>query len=169
MHCGGNRYGGQYSNYINCKRQFVKKKNYDRWTGLFIPTSLEKHCKNEALLSILAAHFREHLVLMFPKSGAWFVMPDILFDEPGWYATFRVSRQTFQYLLVSIEYEITHTTKRSDDTDSAKCRLAITFILFGKHIRIPHYCQSVKIDYYASFASLSLFQLSQCFLLYVSL
>jgi hypothetical protein len=78
------------------------------------------------LLPILAAHFRERHVWMFPKSGAWFVMADTLFDEQRWYANFRISRRTFQYLLVSIESEITHQTTRLCDTVSAKCRLAIT-------------------------------------------
>ena len=63
---------------------------------------------------------------MLPKSDAWFVMADTLFDEKRWYANFRVLRRAFQYLLDSIQNEITCKRTRLRDPVSARCRLAIT-------------------------------------------
>ena len=44
---------------------------------------------------------------MRPSNQAWFEMADTEFDEQQWYENFRVTRDTFQFILNEIEREIT--------------------------------------------------------------
>ena len=114
---------------MNKKRQSKQKKlNFDRRANnsfeLFKKRMSRK--KRMQLLLPFTIHFRERHVWMFPKSDEWFTMADELFDEQRWYANFRVSRHTFQYILNSIENEISRKNTRLRESTSARRRLAIT-------------------------------------------
>lgn len=114
---------------MNKKRQSKQKKlNFDGRANnsfeLFKKRMSRK--KRMQLLLPLTIHFRERHVWMFPKSDEWFTMADELFDEQRWYANFRVSRRTFQYILNSIENEISRKNTRLRESISARRRLALT-------------------------------------------
>lgn len=104
--------------------KFIVQTDYNLFK--FLLKLVARKRKMRLLLSIFMAHCRERNIWMLPKSDAWFVMADTLFDEQRWYANFRVSRRTFQYLLDSIQNEITCKRTRLRHPVSARCRLAIT-------------------------------------------
>ena len=115
---------------LNKKRQSKQKKlNYDgRANNSFelFKKRMSRKKRMQLLLPLLTIHFRERHVWMFSKSDEWFTMADELFDEQKWYANFRVSRRTFQYILNSIENEISCKNTRLRESISARRRLAIT-------------------------------------------
>ena len=115
---------------LNKKRQSKQKKlNYEGCANnsfeLF-KKRMSRKKQMQLLLPLLKIHFRERHVWMFPKSDEWFTMADELLDEHRWYANFRVSRRTFQYILNSIENEISCKNTRLRESISARRRLAIT-------------------------------------------
>ena len=69
---------------------------------------------------------RHRALWMYPRSFTWFEMVDREYDEELWYSNFRVTRETFEFLLnVVMEYiRRKDTVMRSAIT--AKRRLAIT-------------------------------------------
>ena len=69
---------------------------------------------------------RHRALWMYPQSFTWFEMVDREYDEELWYSNFRVTRETFEFLLnIVIEYiRRKDTVMRSAIT--AKRRLAIT-------------------------------------------
>ena len=71
----------------------------------------EKTQKKKWLFAVIAQvviqSFRERSLWMRPSNQAWFDMTDTLFDERQWYENFRVTRDTFQFILSKIEGEIT--------------------------------------------------------------
>ena len=109
--------------------KFIGQTDYSLFQ--FLLKRIARKMKMRLLLPLFMAHCRERNIWMLPKSDAWFVMADTLFDEERWYSNFRVSRRTFQYLLDSIQNEITCKRTRLRDPVSARCRLAITLYFLG--------------------------------------
>ena len=48
---------------------------------------------------VACQNFRERSLLMRPSNQAWFDMADTEFDETQWYENFRVTRESFQFIL----------------------------------------------------------------------
>ena len=106
------------------KNTKIRRKQENFW---HIPLRKLARKRKMKLLSILIAHhYRERLVWMYPSTNAWFVMADTTLDDQRWYANFRVSRNTFQYILDQIKDEIIHEDTRLRPAVTPKCRLAIT-------------------------------------------
>jgi len=49
-------------------------------------------------------NFRERSLWVRPSDQAWFDMADTEFDEQQWYENFRVTRDTFQFILNEIAF-----------------------------------------------------------------
>jgi len=48
---------------------------------------------------VACQNFRQRGLWVKPSNQAWFEMADTEFDEQQWYETFRVTRDTFQFIL----------------------------------------------------------------------
>ena len=57
---------------------------------------------------VVYQNFRERSLWVRTSNQAWFDMADMEFYEQQWYENFRVTRDTFQFILNEIEREITH-------------------------------------------------------------
>ena len=55
---------------------------------------------------VVCQNFRERSLWVRPSHQAWFDMADTESDEQQWYENFRVTRDTFQFILNEIEREI---------------------------------------------------------------
>lgn len=62
---------------------------------------------------------------MRPSNAAWFDIADTQFHEQQWYENFRVTRDTFQFILNKIEDEITGRDTTMHRAVSAQRRLGI--------------------------------------------
>ena len=120
-----------------------------------ITRKLAKKRRNKCLLIALASRYRERLVWMVPRTDGWFTMMETTANEEGWYASFRVSKKTFQFLLDQIKGKITHKSTRLRAAVPPRRRLAITLYylastaeyrtianLFG--VSTPFVCNCVK-------------------------
>ncbi|XP_068741748.1 putative nuclease HARBI1 [Montipora capricornis] len=74
---------------------------------------------------VACQNFRERILWVRPSNQAWFDMADTQFDEQQWYENFRVTRDTFQFILNEIEREITRRNTPMRQAISARRRLAI--------------------------------------------
>ena len=92
---------------------------------------LARKRRNECLTIFFATRHRERLCWMVPRTGGWFVMMEATVDDYGWYANFRVSKKTFQFLLDQLKDEITHDNTRLRAAVPPRCRLAITLYYFA--------------------------------------
>ena len=70
-------------------------------------------------------NFREISLWVRPSNQAWFEIADIEFDAQQWYENFRVTRDTFEFILKEIGCEITRRNTPMRQAISARCRLTI--------------------------------------------
>ena len=77
-----------------------------------ITRKLARKRRNKCLLIALASRYRERLVWMAPRTDGWFSMMETTANKEGWYASFRVSKKKFQFLLDQIKDKITHKSTR---------------------------------------------------------
>jgi hypothetical protein len=63
---------------------------------------------------------------MHPRSNVWFDMVDNEYDDELWYVNFRVTRQTFDFVLNTVKDDLIHENTVMREAISAKRRLAIT-------------------------------------------
>ena len=89
-----------------------KKKRKEKW--LFA-----------AMAHVVCQNFRERSLWVRPSNQAWFDMAETEFDEQQWYENFRVTRDTFQFILNEIEREIRRRNTPMRQAISARRRLAI--------------------------------------------
>ena len=78
-----------------------------------------------AMAHVACQNFRKRSLWVRPSNQAWFDMADTEFDEQQWYENFRVTRDTFQFILNEIERDITRWNTPMHQAISAKRRLAI--------------------------------------------
>ena len=109
----------------NRKSHLLFNKETDRHLG-----EIRKKRRKEKWLFVAMAHvacqnFRQRSLWMRPSNQAWFEMADTEFDEQQWYENFRVTRDTFQFILNEIEREITRRNTPMRQAISARRRLAI--------------------------------------------
>ena len=73
-----------------------------------------------AMAHVACLNFRERSLWVRPSNQAWFEMADTEFDAQQWYENFRVTRDTFEFILNEIEHEITrrNTPMRQAISDS---------------------------------------------------
>lgn len=74
---------------------------------------------------VACQNVRERILWVRPSNQAWFDMADTQFDEQQWYENFRVTRDTFQFILNGIGREITRRNTPMRIAISARRRLAI--------------------------------------------
>ena len=79
----------------------------------------------EAILVCLC-HTRDRSLWMHPRSFTWIEMVEQTYNEELWYANFRVTKDTFTFLLNSIGREIYHADTRLRCAISIERRLALT-------------------------------------------
>ena len=60
-----------------------------------------------AMAHVACQNFRKRSLWVRPSNQAWFDMADMEFDEQHLYENFRVTRDTFQFILNEIERDIT--------------------------------------------------------------
>jgi len=56
---------------------------------------------------VVCLNFRERSLWVRPSNQAWFELADTEFDAQQWYENFRVTRDTFEFILIEIGREIT--------------------------------------------------------------
>ena len=69
---------------------------------------------------------RTRALWMNPRSLAWFDMVDSDFDDDLWYTNFRVTKETFNFLLNEVRHSILHKNTSMRLAITAKRRLALT-------------------------------------------
>lgn len=74
---------------------------------------------------VVCQNFRERSLWVRSSNQAWFDMADTEFDEQQSYENFRVTRDTFQFILNEIEREIMRRNTPMRQAISARRRLAI--------------------------------------------
>ena len=107
----------------NTHGSIIRKSNTNFFDILF--RKLAKKRRVKYISTLLAYQYRERGIWMRPRTDAWFVMVDISLDDQTWYANFRVSRHTFQFILDQIEDDIVHENTRLRKAVSPRCRLAM--------------------------------------------
>ena len=112
----------------NVKSRF-REKSYRDLQG-----KLRRKGQKETWFFVIMAHvacqsFRERSLWMRPNNQAWFEMAETQFDEQQWYDNFRVTRDTFKFILNEIEGEITRRDTTMRRAVSASRRLAIFLYL----------------------------------------
>ena len=90
----------------------IRKKGKEKW--LFA-----------AMVHVACQNFCERSLWVSPSNQALFEMADTEFDEQQWYENFRVTRDTFQFILNEIEREITQQNMPMRQAIGASRRLAI--------------------------------------------
>lgn len=68
---------------------------------------------------------------MVERSNVWFEMVERGFTDKEWYDNFRVSKETFQYILSEIENEITCKDTRKRKAILSRKRVAIALYYLG--------------------------------------
>ena len=70
---------------------------------------------------------RTRALWKYPRSQVWFeLVVDDAYNDELWYANFRVTKETFAFILGKIEQDIDHKNTHLREAVSAKRRLAIT-------------------------------------------
>ena len=77
------------------------------------------------MMQAVVRSFRERRLWMRPSNQMWFDIADTQFDDHQWYENFRISRDTFQFILNEIEGDIMRRDTTMRRAVSAKRRLAI--------------------------------------------
>ena len=101
-----------------------------------LPSVESRSKKRKRLLLALSAIILynppiDRLVWMLPRTDHWYSIVQTKLSDKEWYENFRVSRETFDYILAEISTEISHEdTKLHKAVPSAK-RLAITLYYLG--------------------------------------
>ena len=112
--------------YIRKRRQLFRT----RCKSNFPPgISSRKLNKRVALIQAILAYLhqpRERLLWMHPRSLIWFDMVDEQYNDELWYANFRVTKRTFEFILDKVQQEICRKSTPMRDPVTAKRRLAIT-------------------------------------------
>ena len=112
--------------YIRKRRQLFRT----RCKSNFPPgISSRKLNKRVALIQAILACLhqpRERLLWMHPRSLIWFDMVDEQYNDELWYANFRVTKRTFEFILDKVQQEICRKSTPMRDPVTAKRRLAIT-------------------------------------------
>ena len=70
-------------------------------------------------------------IWVVPRSDHWFEMVETTLSDKEWYENFRVSRETFHYILFKISTEITRKDTRMRKAISSRKRVAITLYYMG--------------------------------------
>ena len=70
-------------------------------------------------------------IWVVPRSDCWFEMVETTLSDKEWYENFRVSRETFHYILSEISTEITRKDTRMRKAISSRKRVAITLYYMG--------------------------------------
>lgn len=83
-----------------------------------------------ALLLVLNVP-RERSVWMHPRTDAWFLLADQFYTDTQWYENFRVTKQTFTFIVALIEDDIKRKTTVLREPISVQKRVAITFYFFS--------------------------------------
>ena len=80
---------------------------------------------------------RTRTLWMYPRSQVWFEMVDDVYNDELCYANFRVTKETFAFILGKIEQNIDHKNTHLREAVSAKRRLAVTlyFLAFTAEYR----------------------------------
>ena len=68
---------------------------------------------------------------MVERSNVWFEMVESAFTDKEWYDNFRVSRETFEYIVSEIENEITLKDTRMRKAIPSRKRVAIALYYLG--------------------------------------
>jgi hypothetical protein len=79
----------------------------------------------EAIL-ICLCHTRDRSLWMHPRSFTWIEMVEHTYNDELWYANFRVTKETFRFLLDAIGEEIYHPDTVMRSSISIRRRLALT-------------------------------------------
>jgi len=74
---------------------------------------------------VASLNFCEISLWVRPSNQAWFEMADTEFDVQQWYKNFRVTRDTFEFILNEIGREITRRNTPMRKAIRARRRLAI--------------------------------------------
>ena len=96
------------------------------------PTGISFHRLNKRRVALIEAILaslhqpRERLLWMHPRSLVWFDMVDQQYNDDLWYANFRVTKTTFEFILDKIQREISRKITPMRDPVTAKRRLALT-------------------------------------------
>lgn len=84
-----------------------------------------------ALLLLVLNVPRERSVWMHPRTDAWFLLAYQFYTDTQWYENFRVTKQTFTFIVALIEDDIKRKTTVLREPISVQKRVAITFYFFS--------------------------------------
>ena len=90
--------------------------------------NIKRKGKKEFTETVLAFFHRQRTrtLWMHPRTQIWFEMVDDTYNDELWYANFRVTKETFTFILRKVEPEIAHENTHLREAVSAKRRLAVT-------------------------------------------
>ena len=88
---------------------------------------LKKKLRFIALMSLIINVPRERTLWMHPRTDAWFLLADEFYTDVQWYENFRVSKETFNFVVSAIEDEVKRKTTILRQPISVQKRVAITF------------------------------------------
>ena len=87
---------------------------------------LKKKLRFIALMSLINV-LRERTLWMHPRTDAWFLLADEFYTDVQWYENFRVSKETFNFVVSAIEDEVKRKTTILRQPISVQKRVGITF------------------------------------------
>ena len=112
---------------LNRNRKSLRfSKEIDRYLGEIRRKRRKEKGLFAAMAHVASQNFRERSLWVRPSNQAWFDMADTEFNEHQWYEKFRVTRDTFKFILKEIEPETTRrNTPMRQAISPARRRLAI--------------------------------------------
>ena len=109
---GHQRFRKKRQQHLKAIREIKRRGQKKRW--IFV-----------AMMQAVVRSFRERRLWMRPSNQMWFDIADTQFDDHQWYENFRISRDTFQFILNEIVGDIMRRDTTMRRAVSAKRRLAI--------------------------------------------
>jgi hypothetical protein len=114
--------------YVTKRRRLRLAKFKDNRARRIALHNIKRKGKKEYTETVLAFFHRQRTrtLWMHPRTQIWFEMVDDIYNDELWYANFRVTKETFTFILRKVEPEIAHENTHLREEVSAKRRLAVT-------------------------------------------
>ena len=119
--------------YVTKRRRLRLAKFKDNCVRRIALHNIKRKGKKEFIETVLAFFHRQitRTLWMHPRTQIWFEMVDDTYNDELWYANFRVTKETFTFILRKVEPEIAHENTHLREAVSAKRRLAVTGIVLS--------------------------------------
>jgi hypothetical protein len=116
-----NREFGQRNKILRCK------KNHRNMVRKFESQYMKRKLRLIALLSLVLNVLKERTLWMHRRTDAWFLLEDKFYTDVQWYENFRVTKQTFDFVVNVIENDIKRKTTILRKPVSVQKSVAVTF------------------------------------------